>query len=115
MQLCAVSSTRNGAVTDAVPSALRVDRPTLAGDWRERPALALLAGNAGSRSNIIRLHPQGFFLICRKADGQKTSKQTRLPRGSSIRGFGMWSNIQVKAFPVVKVFCVRGASRRRGR
>jgi hypothetical protein len=27
-----------------------LDRPTSTGDWRERPALVLLAGNASSRS-----------------------------------------------------------------
>ena len=56
------SSIRNGAVASAVPSALRVDRPTSTGDWRERPALALLAGKPASRSNISldRIQPRCF-------------------------------------------------------
>ena len=45
-----VMTNRNGAVTSAVPSALTRGPAHFAWHWRERPALALLAWDARSRS-----------------------------------------------------------------
>jgi len=72
---------RNGAVTGAVPSALTRGPAHFDWHWRERPALALLAGKPASRSkNDATPHPPMASLICRNTREKINAATTQIAK-----------------------------------